>query len=487
LNEKREAAKRNLISHRFAVITIAILFGASLAGWIATELVPPDFPAKEAFFRESWGNAAVAVVTALRLFDPFHSLWYRLVLAFFSGVLLLCVASRWRQLALKSLHAALPAASGDLGGKRLSFEFSWRSLASGGTGSRDPVAHFAERYGRPEPVDAETLHRYFSRIAALFRKRGYRVVHRESEAGIAFAAFTGRLRSPGTMLFHAGILVITIGGVIGSYGGWREMVYVREGTAVPFPRDSSLSIRVDDFEIRMTERGEIRSFVSTVAVADARGVTVAFGDVEVNRPMNVGGRRIYQSEYSIDDDEFALARLEYMLRERGARGSIDLSAADPAVLDSGRVVVRALRFFPDFRMGSGGPFSASPYPSNPALEIEVSHGGDAERGWLFLYHREFSTRFIAPVELVFTRLEPVYYTGLEVSANPGTGVLIAGFAAATLGLLLMYGCNPRMVKGFAGRDGVVMAAGEHRWRASFEREFAGLRESMLRELGRGEG
>ncbi len=487
MNERRGTAGRSLISNRFAVITIAILFGASLAGWIATELVPPDFPAREAFFRAAWGNAAVTAVTALRLFDPFHSLWYRFVLGFFCVVLFLCVVSRWRQLALSSLRASLPAAPGELGGKRLSFEFSWRSLASGGGGSRDPVAHFAERYGRAEPVDAETLRRSFSRIAALLRKRGYRVIDRESPAGIAFAAVAGRLRSPGTMLFHAGILVITIGGIIGSYGGWREMVYVREGTAVPFPRDSSLSIRVDDFEIRMTERGEIRSFVSTVSVADERGVAVAFGDVEVNRPMKVGGRRIYQSEYSTDDDEFALARIEYALPERGARGSIDLVSAAPAALDSGRVVVTVLRFFPDFRMGSSGPFTASPYPSNPALEIEVAYGGDVERGWLFLYHRDFNTRFIAPVELAFTRFEPVYYTGLEVSADPGTGVLIAGFAAATLGLLLMYGCNPRVVKGFARPDGVVVAALEPRWRASFEREFADLRESMRKELGQGGG
>jgi cytochrome c biogenesis protein len=347
--------------------------------------------------------------------------------------------------------------------------------------------HFAERYGRAEPVDAETLRGYFSRIAALFRNRGYRVIHREHPSGIAFAAFTGRMRSPGTMLFHAGILVITIGGIIGSYGGWREMVYVREGASVPFPRDSSLSIHVDDFEILMTERGDIKSFVSTVSVADAQGVAVAFGVIEVNHPMKVGARRIFQSEYSIDDDEFDAARIEYTLRESDKRGSFDLTAAAPAVFDSGRVVVRALRFLPDFRMSSGGPFSASPYPRNPALEVEVAYGGDAERGWLFLYHRGFNKRFIAPIDLVFARVEPVYYTGLEVSSNPGTGVLIAGFILATLGLLLMYACNPRAVKGFARPDGIVVAAGEHRWRASFEREFADIRESIRRELDQGGG
>jgi hypothetical protein len=134
-------------------------------------------------------------------------------------------------------------------------------------------------------------------------------------------------------------------------------------------------------------------------------------------------------------------------------------------------------------MGPEGAFSASSFPANPALEIEVASSGEAERGWLFLYHGDFSKRFAAPVDLVLTRCEPVYYTGLEVSANPGAGVLLAGFAAATLGLLLMYACNPRIVKGFARPDGIVVAAGEHRWRTSFELEFAGLREAIRKEIG----
>jgi cytochrome c biogenesis protein len=485
MSEERRTARGSIVSNRFAAIVIAILFGASLAGWIATEIVPPDFPDRTEFFREAWGGAAVKLVTVLHLHDPFHSFWYRFALALFFAVLLLCIVSRWRQLSLKSWRASLPAAPGDLGAKRLSFELSWRLLESGDRGLRDPVVHFAERYGRAESIGADALRGHFSRIAAVFRKRGYRVTSRESAEGIAFAAFTGRLRSPGIMLFHAGLLVITIGGVIGSYAGWREMVFVKEGSAVPFPRDRSLTLRVDDFAIVTTERREIRSFVSTVSIADAKGNEVAFGNVEVNHPMKVGGSRIYQSEFTVDESEFARARVEYSLREGGERGSLDLPPAEAVAIGDSTITVKALRYLPDFRMSPEGAFSASSFPANPALEIEVASGGQTERGWLFLYHGDFSKRFIAPVDLVLTRCEPVYYTGLEVSANPGAGVLLAGFAAATLGLLLMYACNPRVVRGFARPDAIVVAAGEHRWKASFEREFADLREAIRKEIGQG--
>jgi hypothetical protein len=57
-------------------------------------------------------------------------------------------------------------------------------------------------------------------------------------------------------------------------------------------------------------------------------------------------------------------------------------------------------------------------------------------------------------------------------------VLFAGFAAATLGLVLMYLCNPRVIKGIAGPETLVVAGTEYRWKASFEGEFASLREAI---------
>jgi hypothetical protein len=62
-------------------------------------------------------------------------------------------------------------------------------------------------------------------------------------------------------------------------------------------------------------------------------------------------------------------------------------------------------------------------------------------------------------------------------------VLFAGFAAATLGLLLMYLSNPRVVKGVSGAGELVVAGTEYRWKASFEREFTGLREAIRKEFG----
>ena len=480
---KQRTVAESFISFRFAVTVIAILFGASLAGWIATELVPPDFLDREDVYRHTWGTTGTRLVDVLRLYDPFHSFWYEIVLVIFFVALLLCVVTRWRQLVLGSWRPAAPVDPRELEGAPFAFRLSWRLLESGEDRIKDPLVHYGERYGRAEQADAETLRQRFARVAALLRKRGYAVVSREDPSGISFAAFSGRWRSPGSMLFHVGILVITIGGVIGSYGGWRETMFVREGSSAPLPRDSVLSLHVERFEIVTTERLEIKDYISTVSVVDKQGNALAAGTVQVNHPMKVAGRRIYQSEFSVDENAFKRARIVYSLRESGAHGTVDLEPGAPAGLMDSSITVTAVRYLPDFRMGPDGPFSASAFPSNPALEVRVASAGVTESGWLFLYHGDFNKRFAAPVDLVLDACEPVYYTGLEVSASPGAGVLFAGFAAATLGLLLMYLCNPRVLKGVSGAGELLVAGTEYRWKASFERELAGVRETIRKEFG----
>ncbi len=470
------------ISYRFAAIVIAALFFASLAGWIAQELVPPDFVERKAFYGESWRPGLARAVDLLRLHDPFHSLWYRFVLAFFFAVLVACNVSRFRRIALRSLRAELPAGAEELRKRPLSFDLSWRSLAAGPRGDADPLVRYGELHGRREAVDPAALEGFFARVSALLKRRGLRVVSDRADGVIRFTASSGRLRSPGTMLLHAGIVVITIGGLIGSLFGWRGMVYLKAGETAPLPPDSAAVLRVDEFRIVTGHGGAIRSYVSTVTILGTRGETLAAGSIEVNRPLGYKGVNIHQSSYTMGEGEFARASVSYRLRGETGRRTVELRGTASAVLGDGAAVVTALRFLPDFRMGPEGAFSASPFPANPALEVEVSAAGGAQRGWLFLRHPDFNARFAAGIDLALDGVEPVYYTGLELSSNPGAPVLMAGFAAATIGLIFMYFCNPRVIRGIATREGLIAAGVESRWKASFELEFAGIREAIRREF-----
>jgi cytochrome c biogenesis protein len=482
MGAQRGKGSGHFISQRFAVTVIAILFGASAAGWLAIELVPPDFVERKGAYAERWGASAARVIDIYRLYDPFHSFWYRMVLALFAVVLLLCIVTRWRRFILRSFRHEPPTGAEDLRKREFSVEFSWRSLFGGERGARDPLIRYGELYGKREEIDPGTLREAFSRISSFFRRKRFRVVHREDAGGIAFAASTGRWRSAGNFLFHVGILAVTIGGVVGSFKGWKEIIYVREGATAPLPPDSVLQLRVEDFEIVTTDRMELKEFVSTVAILDRTGDTLKTGVIKVNRPMKIDGRSIYQSEYSVDETTFRYARVEYVLRGGIRRGSIDLTPDAEAPIEGTPLVITAGRFFPDFRMAREGPCSASAIPANPALEVEVKDGESAERGFLFLYHPDFNRQFAAPIGLSLVHLEPVFYTGLEVSSSHSAPLLFLGFLIATGGLVLMYLSNPRTIQGGAGRETLVIAGTEYRWKASFGRELEGIVDGLRRAI-----
>lgn len=474
-----------IVSQRFAIGVIAAFFVASLAGWIAQELVPPDVPERLARHEAPWGPGATRLVVALRLHDPFHSFWYRFVLALFVAVLVACVATRWRRIALRTLRAPLPKTAEELRKRPRSLDLSWRLLESGGAAGTDPLVRYGERYGRREAISEDELARRFALIRDFLRRRGYRVVEQAGEGFVRFSAAAGRMHSPGSALLHVGIVVIAIGGLVGSVWGWRSMLWLKEGESAFLPPDSAAVLRVDDFEIVETESGAVRDYLSTVTMLGPRGDTLDFGVIEVNRPLRFRGRRLFQSSYQLAVEEFARARIERRGPGDGRGETIDLERGRAAAFPGEGATVTALRFLPDFRMGSRGAYSASAFPGNPALEIEVAGASGAERGWLFLRHPEFDHRFRDAGGLRFVGAEPLYYTGIEVARNPGAPALYAGFAAATLGLALMYLANPRVIKGIASVEGLLMAGVEHRWASSFEREWNGLERAIRAAFDRG--
>jgi hypothetical protein len=135
-------------------------------------------------------------------------------------------------------------------------------------------------------------------------------------------------------------------------------------------------------------------------------------------------------------------------------------------------------------MGSGGAYSVSGSMNNPAIEIEVSSGGRSVSGWLFLLYPRFNSRFDLPVTLGLLDVEPVFYTGLQISTNPGANIFLAGITIASVGVCLMYMFHYRHVKGVLTAERISIAGAGYRWKLSFEREFEKIEKALAGELSR---
>lgn len=470
----------SIISQRTGVITIAILLAATTAGWLMTEFVPPAFPQLRDSFVERWGETAVRVIEALRLYDPFHSFWYTGVLSLFFVVLLLCMASRAPEM-LRGARVTAPGSAPRRSGGGRFFELDWPGPAVRIGDDRDPVAHFGKKYGAVHPPQPAARAEFTESLLGSIRRRGFRVARRDEDGKTLFRGVRGRWKPLWNLLFHAGLLVITIGGVIGSRTGTREILYGRRGDVIPV-NGSGPRIRVDDFRIIMSNEGSVRDYVSELTVLGDDGEVLASGRIEVNHPMSARGYDIYQSSYSIAEDEYDRVRLRIAGSDSVPPAVLMLREGEPTPVPGTSMTLSGSRFIPDFRMGPGGPRSASGMMRNPAVGLRLQGPGVSRDGWVFLLHPDFSTRFPELGRVVIEEIEPVYYTGLEISRNPGAPVFLAGMMMTAAGVMLMYMGGRRTLTGrIDGRGILVRGAGG--WKTAVSSDIDSIEKEARRLVG----
>ena len=458
------------------MVTIAILLGASVAGWIMTEIIPPDLPRQREIYSERWGERAAAMVEKLGLYDPFRSFWYTGVLAMFFAVLLLCLASRWRTFLLPSLRMPAPAEPPPGGDGRPGFEVRFDGLSAEQAG-RDPLMHYARAYAVKPALGEDLAGQALQAARRVFRRRGYRIAQRREGEAVLFTAVAGRWRSLGNFVFHLGLILITAGGAIGSRFGDSKILFGGRGDTIPL-RGGEGSIRVDDFQIVLGEGGRVKDYIASLAIVGPGGDVLAAKDVRVNHPLRFGRYSIYQNSYTIAEDDFASARLAVTPAGYDAAIRLNIAHGGSVQLPGTAWTLRAGRFKPDFRLIGGEPRSVSRSLNNPALEIHIEGPDGRESGWVFLLHPGVGTIFERLSRVVLEDLEPRFLTGLKVGVNPGASVLLAGMIMASAGLLALMLQHHRVVRGKIDGTGITAVGVVSRWKVSFSREI----EAVAREL-----
>ncbi len=468
---------KGLITGRTAVMLIAVLTLASALGWVFSEIIPKDINFHEDIYRAKWGNFTFNLVNYLGLHDPFHSFWYRGVLAFFTLSLLLCIITGWKVLIVHSFSFSPPSFLRKGAGKAPAMEISWSKLARSGIEKKDILGYYEKAFGREIEIDTTQISEGYSKVAAYLKGKRYRVKSRETDEGVLFSALRGRWHYPGNMLFHIAILVITIGGMIGSFQGKKEIMYARKGDVLTL-YDSPLSIRVDRFNIIQTREGEIRSYITELSFLNSSGDSIQSEKVEVNNPGRYGRYDIYQSTYYVDEEEFAWARITYRVGENGRAESIVIKPGQKIALPSTDWTIEVKGYSPDFRKGKKGYYTGSNRMFNPALRIEIAGSYGHKSGWLFLKYPSFNFISDLPAKFSVDYIEPVYYTGLQISSNPGTRLVILGITMAAVGLLFLFCSSYRLLKGKVGKEGLFIIIARESGGKISKREISGMKKDL---------
>ena len=102
----------------------------------------------------------------------------------------------------------------------------------------------------------------------------------------------------GPDILHIGLLILIIGGMITFFGRTEAFVRMEEGDKISLTGGFILTLK--DFEFLKYESGRPKDWISTVDLEkDGEIVKESFA-IEVNRPLKVGNKKIYQISYTVN-------------------------------------------------------------------------------------------------------------------------------------------------------------------------------------------
>jgi cytochrome c biogenesis protein len=284
----------------------------------------------------------------------------------------------------------------------------------------------------------------------------------------------------GVYVVHSSILVIFIGGIIGSLFGFNGYVNIPEGGSVTsFNARTGKTIplgfelRCEQFSVTHYDTGVPKEFKSILTVLENGKPVKDYTNarIVVNDPLQYKGITFYQSSYGNAGNH-----LFEMTDQNGKNKTmLTVSADSGATLPDGSIlhVAQTTADIAPFEQGRSGPAAAveliSPdgkkeqfvvYTNHPDLNIKHAK----EHSWRQIIH--------------FKGTEEKMYTGLQVAKDPGVWFVWLGCALMVIGLYIAFFMSHKRIWIIVKKGHVFMYGNVNKNQAAFENEFEQLSEKL---------
>ncbi len=326
----------------------------------------------------------------------------------------------------------------------------------------------------------------------VFHKAGFgpeRIVREDS-----FSLFgeRNRLSEMAVYIVHASLLLIFLGGIVDALYGWRAFVTLTRGQQSSqvepqkgVKRNLPFTIRCDGAGQENYADGTPKRWWSDLAVLKD-GQVILRKQIEVNDPLVYGGIRFYQASYGKTGK---LDKLVLTATPRDGRDPQDITISlDETLPLDADTTVRLAEFIPDYVVGDGQVYTRSNELQNPAahLLVESRKSGQAVNVWLppIPGHEQNAS---SPYAFEGKDVQMAYFTGLEVSHEPGQWAVWAGVVVMGFGLaLVFYFVHTRVwavpLRDVRGRLMLWIGGTANKNKDAFEQHFRELVEQIESEL-----
>jgi cytochrome c biogenesis protein len=290
-------------------------------------------------------------------------------------------------------------------------------------------------------------------------KAGYRTV-REDEAGMVLEK--GTISRYGVYMIHLSILIILAGSLVGLIFGYKGFMVLNKGETKGAiaagagdikERPLGFSLRCKEFKVSFYPGGEPKDYVSSLEVIE-NGKLVKEKEIRVNDPLSYKGVNVYQASYgSALSFRFNIGGQEAVLKERDTFSKNGLQL----------MIAR---------------FEKSVHDFGPGVLVAYMDEGGPKTAWFL---QNVDTQREKDIKGVKVRLEEItqnFYTGLQISKDPGVWIVWTGFAMILFGLYINFFIYFRRIYVRNVPDGAVVAGVAFKNREAFKEEFEKLKKGF---------
>ena len=400
---------------------------------------------------QRYGIGLYEVLNFFNLFDMYHSWW-------FSAILLLLVIN----LVACSLHR---------------FPEVWKQISRPPTGLEDSMLK-ALPYVEKVQIKIKGESKTGENIRTYLKNRFGNPIQFETESSFTLFSEKGRFSRLGVYITHLSLLIILIGGLIGSQFGFKGFVNILEGETVDqiyergedreIPKPLSFSVRCDDFNITYYDlpgrkEKHVKEYTSIVTIVD-NGKEVLKESVRVNHPLRYKGLNFYQANYGAIHD----VTLGIQWRGKKEKTIFKVIEGNTVPVPNSNNFIRVLKAENQVHNFGEG-----------VQVVLLKPNQEPRPFWLLKAFPKFDEQRKDEFILTFEGFTEKEYTGLQVTKDPGVWVVWIGCGLMIFGLIISFFFSHQRVWVRIPKDPggeIILAGSTNKNRVGFEKTFSGLVE-----------